>query len=100
MTRELRFYKGAMCEACEEQAPFVSQFENKHFGKVIVLRLNPNLKDYHIGKWSPKKTPSFVVLEGGVALRKSEGELLDLEALERFVFEDEDVEEKTQHGRT
>jgi hypothetical protein len=96
-----------MCAACEEQEPFVQAFERAHFGKVIVLRLNPNLADYRIGKWSPKKTPSFVVLEDGQALRRSEGELLDADALERFVFDDssqvkdrgddDDEEDNPQH---
>lgn len=86
--RQLRFFKGAMCSACEEQEPLVQAFEKKHFGRVIVLRLNPNLAEYRIGKWSPKKTPSFVVLDNGQALRRSEGELLDVEALEAFVFDD------------
>lgn len=86
----LKFFKGGMCAACEEQEPAVQAFERKHMGAVIVLRLNPNLKDYALpsGK-RVKLTPSFGLYEDQTPVRQREGEILTLDELEHFVFDDE-----------
>ena len=96
--RRLYFFKGGLCDACEEQEPAVQAFERKHIGSVMVLRLNPNLKAYELpfarGRGRSRDrtvrlTPSFALYENQTPLRQSEGRIFTLDELETFVFDDE-----------
>jgi hypothetical protein len=86
LVRTVYFFTSPMCAACSDWKPTIDEFVGKNTMRCIVLRLNPNLKDYEFEKWRVKYTPSAAVLENGVLLRYVEGELLTAEELESFVF--------------
>lgn len=84
--RTVYFFTSPTCGACEEWKPTVDAFVQANLNRMIVLRCNPNLREYKLSGWKVKYTPSVAVMENGQLLRKAEGQLMDAAELEAFVF--------------
>lgn len=88
--RTVYFFTSPLCGACEEWKPTIEEFVAKNGTRCIVLRCNPNLRNYVLGQWEVRYTPSVAVQEGRQLLRFAEGQPMGLADLEKFVFDDEE----------
>ncbi len=94
--RTIYFFTSPSCAACEEWKPTIDDFIKRNLGKIIVIRCNPNLREYTFGKWRVRYTPSAAVTEGGALLRKAEGLLMSLDELGSFAFDEVTAEREEE----
>jgi len=88
MTR-LYLFKSALCEACRLADDVLREWERdnlaKTSGKLVVIRTNPNLSDFSPGGFSPRKTPSYALVDDtGELLESIDGEVLDAKGLDKL----------------
>lgn len=80
----LYVFESPSCSVCQEAEPHLKAFEKELHGKMPIIRLNPNLRDWRIGSFHPKYTPSYALAERSNLLGAVEGQLLTLEQLRAF----------------
>lgn len=81
----LTFFKSSFCDACAEADKFLNAWELKNPGRIIVVRANPNLRDYNVGGFSPTATPSYALSEKGELIASVNGKILDEAEIEKLV---------------
>lgn len=80
------FFVSPSCDMCLEMKPAIEEWiTHRAPGRAFGVRLNPRLREYRFGRWSPKYTPSVLLVdEEGQPVRHVEGRLLTVDGIEDF----------------
>lgn len=91
----LYLFKSAMCAHCAEAEKHLAEWERLNFGRLIVLRVDPNLFDWRPGGFSPKATPSYAIVHGTQLLEAVDGKILEPSEIDALIAS---AETKAEHA--
>ena len=74
------------CMACKAAERPLEEWRKRHRYLIPVIRLNVGLKDWEISGFSPRATPTYLLVLGADSIASHEG-ILDVEEIEGWVNE-------------